>query len=91
MGFLWLTGFSFFHCVASPFHSFVTTQHTLITSMWLKWQVGVPGLWRRPLGSTRLHNELPAIRHAVRRITAINYALIARSMIRGDLIELKVS
>ena len=26
MGFLWLTGFSFFHCVASPFHSFVTTQ-----------------------------------------------------------------
>ena len=27
MGFLWLTGFSFFHCVASPFHSFVTTMH----------------------------------------------------------------
>ena len=25
MGFLWVTGFSFFHCVASPFHSFVTT------------------------------------------------------------------
>ena len=24
MGFLWVTGFSFFHCVASPFHSFVT-------------------------------------------------------------------
>ena len=24
--FLWLTGFSFFHCVASPFHSFVTTH-----------------------------------------------------------------
>ena len=22
---LWVTGFSFFHCVASPFHSFVTT------------------------------------------------------------------
>ena len=22
--FLWVTGFSFFHCVASPFHSFVT-------------------------------------------------------------------
>ena len=21
----WVTGFSFFHCVASPFHSFVTT------------------------------------------------------------------
>ena len=26
MGFLWVTGFSFFHCVASPFHSFVTTN-----------------------------------------------------------------
>ena len=26
MGFLWVTGFSFFHCVASPFHSFVTTM-----------------------------------------------------------------
>ena len=26
MGFLWVTGFSFFHCVASPFHSFVTTS-----------------------------------------------------------------
>ena len=25
MGFLWVTGFSFSHCVASPFHSFVTT------------------------------------------------------------------
>ena len=25
MGFLWVTGFSFFHCVASPFHSFVTS------------------------------------------------------------------
>ena len=25
MGFLWVTGFSFFYCVASPFHSFVTT------------------------------------------------------------------
>ena len=25
MGFLWVTGFSFFHCVDSPFHSFVTT------------------------------------------------------------------
>ena len=25
MGFLWVNGFSFFHCVASPFHSFVTT------------------------------------------------------------------
>ena len=24
MGFLWVNGFSFFHCVASPFHSFVT-------------------------------------------------------------------
>ena len=23
MGFLWVNGFSFFHCVASPFHSFV--------------------------------------------------------------------
>ena len=22
MGFLWVNGFSFFHCVASPFHSF---------------------------------------------------------------------
>ena len=28
MGFLWVTGFSFFHCVASPFHSFVTTTWT---------------------------------------------------------------
>ena len=28
MGFLWLTGFSFFHCVASPFHSFVTLKGT---------------------------------------------------------------
>ena len=28
MGFLWLTGFSFFHCVASPFHSFVTSSWT---------------------------------------------------------------
>ena len=26
MGFLWVSGFSFFHCVASPFHSFVTTN-----------------------------------------------------------------
>ena len=26
MGFLWVTGFSFLHCVASPFHSFVTTM-----------------------------------------------------------------
>ena len=25
MGFLWVTGFSFLHCVASPFHSFVST------------------------------------------------------------------
>ena len=25
MGFLWVNGLSFFHCVASPFHSFVTT------------------------------------------------------------------
>ena len=25
-GFLWVIGFSFFHCVASPFHSFVTTR-----------------------------------------------------------------
>ena len=25
MGFLWVDGFSFFHCVASSFHSFVTT------------------------------------------------------------------
>ena len=25
MGFLWVNGFSFFHCVASPFHSLVTT------------------------------------------------------------------
>ena len=25
VGFLWVTGSSFFHCVASPFHSFVTT------------------------------------------------------------------
>ena len=24
-GVLWVNGFSFFHCVASPFHSFVTT------------------------------------------------------------------
>ena len=28
MGFLWVNGFSFFHCVASPFHSFVTTPLT---------------------------------------------------------------
>ena len=31
MGFFWVNGFSFFHCVASPFHSFVTTlanRHT---------------------------------------------------------------
>ena len=28
MGDLWVNGFSFFHCVASPFHSFVTTQMT---------------------------------------------------------------
>ena len=26
MGFLWVNGFSFFHGVASPFHSFVTTN-----------------------------------------------------------------
>ena len=25
MGFLWVNGFSFFHCVACPFYSFVTT------------------------------------------------------------------
>ena len=33
MGFLWLTGFSFFHCVASPFHSFVTTSRHPYYSM----------------------------------------------------------
>ena len=26
MGFVWVNGFSFFHCLASPFHSFVTTS-----------------------------------------------------------------
>ena len=26
MGFVWVNAFSFFHCVASPFHSFVTTH-----------------------------------------------------------------
>ena len=31
MGFLWVTGFSFFHCVASPFHSFVTSHHDIST------------------------------------------------------------
>ena len=25
MGFVWVNACSFFHCVASPFHSFVTT------------------------------------------------------------------
>ena len=30
MGFLWVNGFSFFHCVASPFHSFVTTSSTVL-------------------------------------------------------------
>ena len=25
MGFVWVNALSFFHCVASPFHSFVTT------------------------------------------------------------------
>ena len=31
MGFLWVNGFSFFHCarVASPFHSFVTISPSL--------------------------------------------------------------
>ena len=29
-GFLWVNGFSFFHCVASPFHSFVTTETSFI-------------------------------------------------------------
>ena len=33
MGFLWVTGFSFFHCVASPFHSFVTTYVYATTSV----------------------------------------------------------
>ena len=34
MGFLWVNGFSFFHCVASPFHSFVTTYtSTLVLIM----------------------------------------------------------
>ena len=36
-GVLWVNGFSFFHCVASPFHSFVTT-------FWIEllyWQGGV--------------------------------------------------
>ena len=32
MGFLWVTGFSFFHCVASPFHSFVTIVRTVLPS-----------------------------------------------------------
>ena len=32
MGFLWVTGFSFFHCVASPFHSFVTTTKCVLSS-----------------------------------------------------------
>ena len=27
MGFVWVNASSFFHCVASPFHSFVTTTH----------------------------------------------------------------
>ena len=32
MGFVWVTAFSFFRCVASPFHSFVTTyQQALLT------------------------------------------------------------
>ena len=31
MGFLWVTGFSFLHCVASPFHSFVTIAPAPIT------------------------------------------------------------
>ena len=30
MGFLWVTGFSFFHCVASPFHCFVTAWHARV-------------------------------------------------------------
>ena len=29
MGFLWVNGFSFFHCVASPFHSFVPVLSTV--------------------------------------------------------------
>ena len=32
MGFLWVTGFSFFHCVASPFHSFVTTMAEVVSA-----------------------------------------------------------
>ena len=32
LGFLWVTGFSFFHCVASPFHSFVTTARVSMLS-----------------------------------------------------------
>ena len=31
MGFVWVNAFSFFHCVASPFHSFVTTFHVPFT------------------------------------------------------------
>ena len=31
-GLLWVTGFSFFHCVASPFHSFVTTSGAALHS-----------------------------------------------------------
>ena len=31
-GFLWVNGFSFFHCVASPFHSFVTIHMHALAS-----------------------------------------------------------
>ena len=33
MGFLWVNGFSFFHCVAFPFHSFVTTNSAPYTRL----------------------------------------------------------
>ena len=41
--------------------------------------------------ATRLHNALPAIRHAVEVQPGSVRVLIARSMICGDLIELRVS
>ena len=48
MGFLWVNGFSFFHCVASPFHSFVTTLGNAATlSCDVPWGGSRAGLLRR--------------------------------------------
>ena len=53
MGVLWVNGFSFFHCVASPFHSFVTTVYpdkSNALSGWTYEHVRAAGLYDKRTG-----------------------------------------